>query len=102
MDLKTYQALASQLEQIADLLLQEAADRRNFALRDQADELRFRSEVLRRLNANDATPREANSDTFLTKSQAKTLWSVAKAAGPWALTAGVGLFHLLAHYLGHH
>jgi hypothetical protein len=101
MDLKTYQALASQLEQIADLLLQEAADRRNFALQDHADRLRFRNEVLRRLNANDAAPREA-SDTFLTKAQAKTLWSVLKTVGPWALTAGIGLFHLLAHYLGHH
>jgi hypothetical protein len=91
MDLKTYQALASQLEQIADLLIQ-----------DHADRLRFRNEVLRRLNESDSTRRSEPSDTFLTKSQAKTLWSAAKTVGPWALTAGIGLFHLLAHYLGHH
>jgi hypothetical protein len=91
MDLKTYQALANQLEQIADLLIQ-----------DHADRLRFRNEVLRRLNVSDAAaPREAG-ETFLTKAQAKTLWSVLKTVGPWALTAGIGLFHLLAHYLGHH
>jgi hypothetical protein len=90
MDLKTYQALASQLEQIADLLIQ-----------DHADRLRFRHEVLRRFNERDSEP-SSSTDTFLTKSQAKTLWSVAKTVGPWALTAGVGLFHLLAHYLGHH
>jgi hypothetical protein len=88
MDLKTYQALANQLEQIADLLIQ-----------DHADRLRFRNEVLRRLNERGAAHSE---ETFLTKAQAKTLWSVLKSVGPWALTAGVGLFHLLAHYLGHH
>lgn len=93
MDLKTYQALASQLEQIADLLIQ-----------DHADRLRFRNEVLRRLNESDSArfqiaPRE--TDAFLTKSQAKTVWEVAKTVGPWALTAGIGLFHLFTHYILH-
>lgn len=102
MDLKTYQALASQLEQIADLLLQEAADRRNAALQDQADKLRFRSEVLRGLNEiRGASPQSESKDTFLTTTQAKTIWSVAKTVGPWALTAAVGLFHLLSHYILH-
>lgn len=93
MDLKTYQALASQLEQIADLLIS-----------DHSDRLRFRGEVMRALNElkNIAPATSSKDTTFLTKDQAKTIWSVVKTVGPWALTAGVGLFHLIVHYFGHH
>jgi len=81
-DLKAYQALASQIEQVIDLLLQ-----------DHSDRLKWRSEVLRRLDGHSSL-----NDTFLTTKQAKTLWTVVKHVGPWILTGGVTLFHLLAHH----
>lgn len=86
-ELKAYQALASQIEQVIDLLLQ-----------DHTDRLKWRTEVLRRL---DSRPASGHDDTFLTTRQAKTLWTVAKTASPWVLTVAVSLFHLLSHLLHH-
>ena len=83
-DLKAYQALASQIEQVIDLLLQ-----------DHSDRLKWRSEVLRRL---DSRPESNGHDsTFLTTAQAHSLWSVGKKVAPWLITALSALGHLLVH-----
>lgn len=86
-DLKAYQALASQIEQVIDLLLQ-----------DHSDRLRWRTEVLKRL---DERPTNGHgTEVFLTKAQAHGLWSITKKLAPWIVTALSALGHLLIHY--HH
>jgi hypothetical protein len=92
MDLNTYQALAQQVEQIADLLLA-----------DHADRIRFRHDVMRALAELKQKNRAASEDSdhlTISKSTLSTVWNVAKTLGPWLLTAGVTLFHFLSHLKG--
>lgn len=85
---KAYQALASQVEQAVDILVEIDSGMRT---RHQ--------ELMQKLNEH---PRSNGHDeTFLTTNQAKTLWSFAKKAGPWAFGIGATLLHLCSHLLHH-
>lgn len=81
MDLKTYQALASQLEQIASILIE-----------DHGDRIRWRTEVLRKLAELQSSPSQKEDPTLLTRSEAKALLS---KMTPWIIAGLAALAHIV-------
>ena len=79
MDLKTYQALASQLEQIAEILIA-----------DHSDRVQFRNEIRRKLSEIEA---QRNAEpSALEKTDFKKL--IVKA-GPWIIAAVEAIAHVV-------
>lgn len=87
MDLRTYQALASQLEQIANILIE-----------DHGDRIRWRTEVLRKLAELRSTPSDRKSDdpAVLTQSEAKALL---KKLVPWIIAGLTALAHIARSFI---
>jgi len=81
MDLKTYQALASQLEQIAEILIA-----------DHSDRVQFRNEIRRKLSEIEAQRNESHSDSAIEKTDLKKL--IIKA-GPWIIAAVEAIAHVV-------
>jgi hypothetical protein len=82
MDLKTYQALASQLEQIAEILIA-----------DHADRVQFRNEI--RIKLSDLATQQHSPHTGLANLTKNDLKTLIVKVGPWVIAAAEAIAHVV-------